>query len=126
MDPIFPSMTKTWRNAPYPSIDPTRPELSVKGQTVVITGGGMGIGARVAHQFVKAGAAQIAILGRTEKTLKANKESIEAENTGVKVIYVVADIVDKAAVDKAFAKITSQLGKIDICINNAAYMPAFA
>lgn len=76
MEPFLPSMTALWRNAPYPAIDPTRPELStnIKGKTVVVTGGGAGIGARVAHAFAKAGATQIAILGRTEKTLKANKE----------------------------------------------------
>jgi NAD(P)-dependent dehydrogenase (short-subunit alcohol dehydrogenase family) len=104
----------------------TRPELStnIKGKTVVVTGGVAGIGARVAHAFAKAGATQIAILGRTEKTLQANKEAIEADFPGVKVIYVIADIVDKTAVASAFTSITAQLGKIDICVNNAGYIPA--
>lgn len=78
----------------------------------------------MAHAFAKAGATQIAILARTEKTLQANKEAIEADFPGVKVIYVIADIVDKTAVASAFTSITAQLGKIDICVNNAGYMPA--
>lgn len=119
-------MTALWRNAPYPAIDPTRAELSVnvKGKTVVVTGGGAGIGASIAHAFAKAGASRIAILGRTEKTLKASKDSIEVAFPGVTVIYEIADIVDKTAINKAFSTIVSVLGKIDICVNNAAYMPA--
>lgn len=38
-EPPFPSLTKTWHTASYPAISPSRPELSAKGKTVVITGG---------------------------------------------------------------------------------------
>ncbi|KAL3419569.1 short chain dehydrogenase [Phlyctema vagabunda] len=38
MQPPFPCPTSTWRSDTYPEISPERPELSVKGKTVVITG----------------------------------------------------------------------------------------
>lgn len=38
MEPPYPSLTSTWHNDTYPSISPSRPELSVAGKTVVIAG----------------------------------------------------------------------------------------
>jgi len=38
MKPVFPSPTPTWHNDTYPAIDPTLPNLSHAGQTVIITG----------------------------------------------------------------------------------------
>lgn len=38
------SFTKVWHSDTYPAINPTKPELSVAGKSVVITGGGAGIG----------------------------------------------------------------------------------
>lgn len=34
----------------YPSIDPTRPELSMAGKVVIITGASQGLGAQVSQQ----------------------------------------------------------------------------
>ena len=61
--------TKTYHKATYPALDPTRPELSAKGKSIVITGGGTGIGAETAKYFAKAGASLIALLGRREEPL---------------------------------------------------------
>jgi hypothetical protein len=55
METPFP--TKTSHKTAYPAISPTRPELTAKGKTIVITGGGTGIGAETALYFAKAGAA---------------------------------------------------------------------
>ena len=117
-------MTKTWRNAPYAAIDPTRPELSVAHKNVLVTGGGIGIGASIVYAFAKVGASSVAILGRTESALKERKESIEREFPECKVVYSVADIINKVDVDRAFEDIVAQIGLIDIGVHNAAYMSA--
>lgn len=123
MQPPFPSVTATWHNASYPAIDPSNPALSLKGKRVVVTGGGAGIGARIAHAFAKAGAEDIAILGRTQKTLNATKNSIESEYKGVNVFAAPCDVTDKAAVDKVLEMMKGHVGALDILVNNVGYLP---
>ncbi|CAO2658161.1 Nn.00g074210.m01.CDS01 [Neocucurbitaria sp. VM-36] len=113
----LPSPTKKFHKKAYPFIDPSRPELSAKGKTVVITGGGTGIGAGTAKCFAKAGASRIAILGRREQPLLDTKANINAESPGVEVLAIPTDVTKTSEVDAAFAKIG---GKIDILVSNAA------
>lgn len=112
-------MTPTWHKASYPAISPTSTSISkaIAGKTVVITGGGVGIGAVTARSFAKAGAAKIALLGRTEKTLVSTKKEIEASHKDVRVSTFVANITDEEDVNAAFASI----GQVDILISNAGY-----
>jgi NAD(P)-dependent dehydrogenase (short-subunit alcohol dehydrogenase family) len=119
----FPSPTKKWHDKSYPAISPTRPELSAKGKTVVVTGGGTGIGAETARSFAQAGASQIALLGRREQPLLDTKASIEQEFPDVEVFVASTDVTDKSQVDSAFDKFVGDAKdkrKIDILISNAA------
>jgi NAD(P)-dependent dehydrogenase (short-subunit alcohol dehydrogenase family) len=122
---IFPSPTKTWHTTAYPSIDPSLPKLSTEGKLVVITGGGSGIGPSIARAFAKAGASDIGIIGRTESTLAATKQAIEAQFPAVAVHVAVADVTLKDTIDAAFSKIQSLSGgrAVDICVSNAGYLP---
>lgn len=63
----FPHYTTVYHDSPYPSIDPTRPELSTTGKVVFITGGGSGLGPHLVHTFAKSGAVKIAIIGRPKQ-----------------------------------------------------------
>ncbi|KAH7109299.1 oxidoreductase [Dendryphion nanum] len=111
--------TKNYHKKTYPSIDPTRPELSAKGKTIVITGGGTGIGAATANHFSAAGAARIGILGRREEPLLATKAAIEKQYPETEVLAIPTDVTKKAEVDAAFAKIANG-GHIDVLVSNAA------
>lgn len=115
----FPSPTKAWHDKAYPSISPRRPELSAKGKTVLITGGGTGIGAETAHSFAEAGASRIALLGRREQPLLDTKASIERKFINTEVYVVASDVTQKSEVDEAFAQF-AQGGKIDVVVSNAA------
>ncbi len=119
----FPSPTKTWHTTVYPSVSPSRPELSVAGKVVLITGGGAGLGPHIAHAFATAGSTSIALVGRTLSTLQSTAASLRSSFPGIKVLTLVADIADKPAVDAAFAETRAKLGLIDILISNAAYFP---
>jgi NAD(P)-dependent dehydrogenase (short-subunit alcohol dehydrogenase family) len=121
--PPLPSFTKVWHSKPYPSISPSRPELSAQGKTVVITGGGSGIGAAITKAFAAAESTKIAIIGRTEGRLLAIKNAIEAANPGTKILAVVADITCMEQVDEGFKKIELAFGKIDVFVSNAAFLP---
>jgi NAD(P)-dependent dehydrogenase (short-subunit alcohol dehydrogenase family) len=115
----FPSPTSTWHTKTYPSLSPTRPELSAKGKAVLITGGGTGIGAETAHYFAEAGAARIALLGRREQPLLETKASIEHKFPNVEIFVASADVAKKNEVDAAFAKFAGE-GKIQVFVSNAA------
>ncbi|RYP79344.1 hypothetical protein DL769_003025 [Monosporascus sp. CRB-8-3] len=119
----FPSLTKVWHSKPYPAISPSRSELSVKGKTVVITGGGTGIGAGIAKAFAAAGSTKIAIMSRTEKNLIMTKQAIEAEFPEAEVLAVVVDITSRVQVDEGFDKINQAFGKIHVFVSNAGFLP---
>lgn len=121
MSAQLPSPTKTYHKVPYPSIDPSRPELSAKGKVIVVTGGGTGIGAETAMYFAKAGASRVAILGRRSQPLLATKAIIEAESPSTEILAIPTDITNIDSVEAAFAQ-TARDSKINILISNAAVM----
>lgn len=89
---------------------------SLKGKTALITGAGKGIGRAIAIALANEGV-NVALLSRTEKDLKNVAEEVKASH--VKTAIAVADVSDLTAVNKAVEKIQSELGNIDILINNA-------
>ncbi|MEN8701582.1 3-ketoacyl-ACP reductase [Bacillus infantis] len=89
---------------------------SLKGKTALITGAGRGIGRAAAIAFAKEGIS-VGLLGRTLSNLE--KAAEELKEYDVKVSIAAADVQDSESVNKAVEKITSELGQIDILINNA-------
>jgi NAD(P)-dependent dehydrogenase (short-subunit alcohol dehydrogenase family) len=79
----------------------------------VVAGVGPGNGTAFTRKFAGAGY-RVAMLARTEERLAA----LEAEIPGTRG-YVV-DIGDTAAVERAFARIRSDLGPVDVLVHNAA------
>lgn len=121
--PPFPSFTSTYHTTTYPAIDPLQPKLSVKGKTIIITGGGGTIGAAIVESFAKAGAENIAIIGRTEKTLLETKSKIESAYQSTKVFASVADGSNAESVGSAAHQIRAAIGAWDVFIHNAGYLP---
>ena len=89
----------------------------LRGRTALVTGGSRGIGAAISRALAEAGAA-IAINYR-ERTDEANKLAEDLRKTGVNVITVQADVSLAEAVSKMVDTAKSELGTIDILINNA-------
>lgn len=83
----------------------------------IITGGGKGIGYGLAQAFANEGS-DLVITGRTESRLIAAKEKLEAE-FGVRVLPIVADGADEAAIKNVVAKTIEKFGKITTLVNNA-------
>lgn len=115
----FPSPTAKYHDNTYQSLSPSRPELSAKGKSILITGGGSGIGAETARSFAEAGAARIALLGRREQPLLDTKASIEREFPGVDVFTAPTDVTKKEEVDTAFKTFIGS-GKLNVVVSNAA------
>lgn len=89
---------------------------NLTGKTALITGAGRGIGRATAIAFAKEGI-NIGLLGRTS----ANLENVAKElgEYGVNVALATADVSNIDEVNVAVNQIKSELGQIDILINNA-------
>jgi NAD(P)-dependent dehydrogenase (short-subunit alcohol dehydrogenase family) len=85
----------------------------LKNKVAVITGGNSGIGLATASLFAQEGA-RVVITGRDERTLKE-----AAEQIGNGALAIKADILDLTTLNKAYQKIESEIGKIDVLIVNA-------
>ena len=121
----FPSLTATWHNTTYPTISPRQPHLSVSGKAILITGGGRGIGACIAHSFASAGASFITITGRTLPALESTKAALTSEFPNTTILTAVGDVSSAPAMDAAFSALSAANGGkgVDICIHNAGYLP---
>ncbi|KAG8161131.1 hypothetical protein KVR01_009395 [Diaporthe batatas] len=107
----------------YPSISPTRPEVSIAGKTVLISGGGRGLGVGIVEAFAAAGATHIIILGRSIATLNDVAERLRPAHPSTKITTVSGDISVEADVGRAFAP-AKGAGGVDIVVANAGYLPA--
>ncbi len=96
--------------------NPFRPDL-LEGRTLLITGGGTGLGRSMALKCSGVGA-KIAIVGRREDPLRATTEEIKA--AGGQAAYATCDVRDSASVKAAVDVIEASLGPVNALINNAA------
>ncbi|MDN7652824.1 SDR family oxidoreductase [Burkholderia multivorans] len=90
--------------------------MSVSKQFAAVTGAGSGIGRAAAVALAGAGFT-VALIGRTEASLRATQEAIRAAGGNAHVFP--ADVTDEASVDRAFAQIAQQFGRLDVLFNNA-------
>ncbi|UKZ78412.1 hypothetical protein TrVFT333_006152 [Trichoderma virens FT-333] len=115
MQPPLPSATPSWRNDTYAAISPARPELSASGKTVVITGAGSGIGRETATAFAAAGAARIALLGRTEASLKETAAALPS------TVSTSSHVVDVTS-EESLAKVAGEIGTWDVLVLGAGHV----
>lgn len=88
-----------------------------EGVTVVVTGGGTGLGKAIAAEFARLGAT-IAVLSRKAEHLDAAREALE--ELGATVSTVTCDIRDADAIAAAFDEIEREHGLPGVLVNNAA------
>ena len=91
---------------------------SLKGRTVLVTGGGSGIGAAIVEHFAGQGA-KVGFIDIKEKESKALAARLVRKRR--KVLFEHADLTDIGAVRKAIANIRKALGPITVLVNNAAH-----
>ncbi|MDF3040665.1 MAG: short-chain dehydrogenase/reductase [Thermomicrobiales bacterium] len=92
-------------------------QFRLDGRVAIVTGGGGGLGSGICPALAAAGAA-VAVAGRTKGKLEDVAASVNA--TGGRAIAVEADIADSASVAAMTDRVVSELGGIDILVNNAA------
>src|SRR5690242_6735471 len=85
-------------------------------RVVVITGASAGVGRATARAFAKGGA-DVALLARNEAALGEARREIE--RAGRRALVCPLDVADAGAVAAAAARTESELGPIDVWVNNA-------
>ncbi|WP_151446326.1 glucose 1-dehydrogenase [Lacisediminimonas profundi] len=90
----------------------------LKDKVVLITGGAGGIGAALCRRFAAEGSA-VAIFDLNAEA--AAKVAAELKAGGARAASYGVDITDYAAVSEAVAKAESELGPVDVLVNNAGW-----
>ena len=88
----------------------------LNGKTILITGGSRGLGLAMAREFSRQGS-RIAICARDADELQRALDDEALAQTGA--IGVTCDITDRKSVRKMIDAVRSQLGPIDVLVNNA-------
>lgn len=93
------------------------PDGTFSGQTVMVTGGGTGLGKAIAVEFARLGA-RVAIVSRSEEHRRAGVAAIEA--VGADALDVSCDIRQPDSVAAAFDAVEAAFALPDVLVNNAA------
>jgi acetoacetyl-CoA reductase/3-oxoacyl-[acyl-carrier protein] reductase len=86
-----------------------------EGKIAVVTGGANGIGRASARKFAEEGA-RVAVLDIEEGPLSETTALIR--EAGGEVLALTVDLLDRAQIVEAFARIERELGPVDILLNN--------
>lgn len=90
--------------------------VEMSGQVALVTGASRGLGKGFALAIAGAGAA-VALAARSESGLRETAALIEA--AGGRAIALACDVVDRGSVEATVKEAESQLGPLDVLINNA-------
>jgi NAD(P)-dependent dehydrogenase (short-subunit alcohol dehydrogenase family) len=91
-------------------------EKPLIGQVAVVTGAGRGIGASIARELARMGAA-VVLCGRTREQLDATAAAIS--KAGGNAEAVICDVSDLNSVNALAALVEKKHGRVDILVNNA-------
>jgi len=91
-------------------------EFNFEGKTAMITGASSGLGAQAARVLAQAGA-RVVLASRRVELLKELRAEIEAEGGSAHVTPL--DVTDHASIKSAVAHAETEVGAIDILVNNS-------
>ena len=91
---------------------------ALKGQTIIVTGGGTGLGRSMGKYFLELGA-NLVITSRKIEVLEKSAKELE-EETGGTVLPVQCDVRDYEQVENVLKVTEERFGQINGLLNNAA------
>jgi 3-oxoacyl-[acyl-carrier protein] reductase len=97
----------------------TNARFDLAGRTVIITGGGKGIGKVYAEEFAKAGA-RVAAVDIDAAAAKSVADALGAQ--GLEVMALEADIANEESTKTMAQAVLGRFGSIDVLVNNASLM----
>jgi NAD(P)-dependent dehydrogenase (short-subunit alcohol dehydrogenase family) len=99
----------------FDMIQPSNP-FDFTGQVVLVTGAAKGIGAGIAQQFAAFGAT-VCLAVRTPESIEPTRAAMGDGAPGHLVFAM--DISDARQIERGFAMVEKQLGRLDVLVNNA-------
>ncbi|KAI9692017.1 MAG: hypothetical protein M1820_009592 [Bogoriella megaspora] len=121
---LIPHPVPTYHKTPYSAIAPTLPSLSCSGKSVLVTGGGTGIGLAITRAFAAAHASTVVLTGRRANVIDAAKDSLSKEFPSTKFLTFAFSTGDRDGVDNLFTKLRAEIGELDVLVLNAGYGPS--
>jgi len=91
---------------------------TVAGKRVLITGGAMGLGKSFAQRAVREQAADVVLWDVNETALKQTAAELSSGSVS-RVHHYVVDVSDQQSIIEAGAAVRSEVGDIDVLVNNA-------
>jgi NAD(P)-dependent dehydrogenase (short-subunit alcohol dehydrogenase family) len=94
-------------------------DLELEGKVAIVTGASRGIGKAIALELAREGV-DVVVCARNFDALAEAAEDV-AGQTGRRIIPVAADTTQRASVESMVETAMSELGRVDILVNNAAF-----
>ena len=91
---------------------------ALNGKTIIVTGGGSGLGKAMTKYFMELGAS-VAITSRNLEKLQNTAKQLE-EETGGKCLAVQCDVRHYEQVENMRDEVLKEFGSVDVLLNNAA------
>ena len=91
---------------------------SLKGKTILVTGGGSGLGKSMSTEFLNLGA-NVVIASRNQDKLEVAAKEME-DKTGGTVLPVQCNVKEYSDVENVLSETIKKFGSLDILVNNAA------
>lgn len=98
--------------------DPMLQPGALAGRTIIVTGGGTGLGKSMARYFLQLGA-NVVICSRKRDVIDATANELRTE-TGARVLAVPCDVRKYEEVEAVLAAARTEFGGVDGLVNNAA------
>jgi NAD(P)-dependent dehydrogenase (short-subunit alcohol dehydrogenase family) len=93
-------------------------EGALNGKTIIVTGGGTGLGKSMSRYFLQLGA-NVVICSRRLPVLEASAKEL-AEETGGQVLPVACDVRNPQEIEAVITQTIDRFGQIDGLLNNSA------
>lgn len=98
--------------------DPMFKAEELAGKTIIVTGGGTGLGRSMSAYFLKLGA-NVVICSRKDEVIQQTAKELK-EETGGNILAVACDVRKPLEVEEVLKQAIAEFGSVDGLVNNAA------